>query len=129
MFSYSRIAVSARPDYIFSMPLKLHIREIRKAQGHTLAVVAGRAGISVPHLSEIERGDKNLNNHLMERISAALGVRPEELVSGEHDTPQDEVRARLQKTIHGIKTEDAMRKLAEYAELIAQAEKASGQSE
>lgn len=73
------------------MSLKLHIREIRKAQGLTLATVAGRVGISVPHLSGIERGDKNLNNHLMERISSALGVQPTDLISGDEPTPLDDL--------------------------------------
>lgn len=69
------------------MSLKLHIRDIRQAQGLTLETVAGRVGISIPHLSQIERGDKNLNNHLMERISAALGVQPDDLVSGGQREP------------------------------------------
>lgn len=127
MFSYSRIAVSARSAYKFSMSLKLHIRDIRKAQKLTLAVVAGRAGISVPHLSEIERGDKNLNNHLMERISAALGVRPQDLVSGTDDAPNADARARLAEIIQTLHSEDSLRKLADLAETFALAEKATAQ--
>jgi len=127
MFSYSRIAVSARSAYKFSMSLKLHIRDIRKAQKLTLAVVAGRAGISVPHLSEIERGDKNLNNHLMERISAALGVRPQDLVSGADDAPNSDARARLAEIIQTLHSEDSLRKLADLAETFALAEKATAQ--
>jgi len=90
-------------------------------------VVAGRAGISVPHLSEIERGDKNLNNHLMERISAALGVRPQDLVSGADDAPNSDARARLAEIIQTLHSEDSLRKLADLAETFALAEKATAQ--
>lgn len=125
MFSYSRIAQTARPAYKFSMPLKIHIREIRTAQKLTLATVAGKAGISVPHLSEVERGEKNLNNHLMERIAVALNVRPEELVSGTDDGPDAAARAKLQKAMQAMKSADSMAKLADFAETLLLAEQAS----
>lgn len=107
------------------MSLKLHIRDIRQAQGLTLATVAGRVGISIPHLSQIERGDKNLNNHLMERISAALGVQPHDLVSGSDDTPEGEARAKLQKAILSLTTAEALKKVADYAETVGLAEQAT----
>ncbi len=100
MFSYTLIEGRCPRVHAFSMSLKLHIREIRTAQKLTLATVAGRAGISIPHLSEVERGEKNLNNHLLERISAALGVQPDDLVSGQDDTPEGEAKAKLQITFN-----------------------------
>ena len=54
------------------MELKTRIRDIRKGKGLTLEHVASRIGVSIPHLSEVERGKKNLNNHLLTRISEAL---------------------------------------------------------
>ncbi len=54
----------------------LQIRELRKERGLTLAVVASEVGISIPHMSDIERGKKNLNAHLITKISAALKVSP-----------------------------------------------------
>lgn len=62
------------------MQLKLRIREIRKSRGLTLAELANKIGVSAPHLSEVERGRKNLNNHLIERIATALSVPPTELL-------------------------------------------------
>lgn len=125
MFSHSRIVQSRHLAYKFSMSLKLHIRDIRKAQKLTLAVVAGRAGISIPHLSEIERGEKNLNNHLLQRISAALGVRPQDLFSGEIEEHDADARARLADAIRSLHSEESLRKLADLAETFALAEKAS----
>lgn len=129
MLSYSRIDQQPVPAYNFSMSLKLHIREIRQAKKLTLATVAGRAGISVPHLSEVERGEKNLNNHLLERISAALGVRPEDLVSGGDDSPGAADRDRLQRAIQTLKDQSSLSKLADYAEMIALAEQAAQQKQ
>ena len=86
-FSHSQIAMPQPKAYAFSMSLKLNIREIREAQGRTIAEVAGKIGTSVPHLSGIERGVKNLNNHILERLSSALGVPPEALISSEDISP------------------------------------------
>lgn len=72
----------------------------------TLAQLAGAVGVSVPHMSQVERGVKNVNNHLLERIARTLEVEPFELiVSGPPDHQalmqiytqlDDEDRARLQ---------------------------------
>lgn len=64
------------------MSLNLKIRELRKAKGLTIAQLAEKVGVSTPHMSEVERGVKNLNNHLIERISASLNVGASELIGG-----------------------------------------------
>ena len=63
-----------------NMSLVLRIRIIREAQGATVTWLADKVGVSIPHMSEIERGKKNLNNHLLEKISKALNVEPFELI-------------------------------------------------
>lgn len=63
------------------MKLNLHIRELRKNRGLTLAQLADMIGTSVSHLSEIERGIKNINNHLIERLAGALGTTSAALMS------------------------------------------------
>ena len=68
--------------YTCDMGMPLHIRDIRKERGYTLAELADKIGVSVPHLSGVERGVKNVNNHLLERLSLALRVPPEQLISG-----------------------------------------------
>ncbi len=69
------------------MKLDLKIREIRRERGMTLADLAGRINVSVPHLSEVERGVKKINNHLLERLSDALDVTPDRLISAEARSP------------------------------------------
>jgi len=81
--SYCRIEPPRAHDYLFSVSLNLNIRELRKAKGMTLAELASIVGVSIPHLSEVERGKKNLNNHLIERLAAALNVPPHTLIAPE----------------------------------------------
>jgi len=69
--------------YDFRMELKIHIREIRESRGLKLKELAEMIGVSVPHLSEVERGRKKINNHLIQRISTALETPPESLISGD----------------------------------------------
>ncbi len=49
------------------------LREERRRQGRTLADVAGRAGMSVQHLSEVERGRKEASSEM--RAAAAGSLR------------------------------------------------------
>ena len=79
--SYYKIERPAPQQYPVSMSLNLNIRELRKAKGMTIQELAGKIGVSIPHLSEVERGKKNLNNHLMERLAKHLNVDPAALVS------------------------------------------------
>jgi transcriptional regulator with XRE-family HTH domain len=64
------------------MSLNLHIRELREARALRISDLAEMVGVSTPHMSGVERGKKNLNNHLIERIATALNVPPETLFSG-----------------------------------------------
>jgi transcriptional regulator with XRE-family HTH domain len=49
-------------------------RERHRAQ-RTLADVAGRAGVSTQHLSEVERGLKEPSSEVLGAVSGALGLR------------------------------------------------------
>ena len=61
------------------MALKLRIRELREAHGWSLDTLASKVGTSAPHLSQVERGVKNLNNRLIDALARELGVEPFEL--------------------------------------------------
>lgn len=89
------------------MGLNLKIRTIRQDRGLTLKQLAARIGVSVPHLSGVERGVKNLNNHLIERIARELGVEPPELV-GKPSSPSEDL-TRLNETIVQLSPEDRSR--------------------
>lgn len=59
----------------------------------TLAQLAGIVGVSIPHMSEVERGLKNVNNHLLTRTAEALGVAPRDLIGGDVDQDVAELAA------------------------------------
>ena len=50
------------------------LRRIRQDDGRTLREVAGSANISMPYLSEIERGRKEPSSEILAGICAALGL-------------------------------------------------------
>jgi transcriptional regulator with XRE-family HTH domain len=50
------------------------LRRIRREQGRTLADVARAAKVSMPYLSELERGRKEASSEVLAAICAALGV-------------------------------------------------------
>ena len=50
------------------------LREERTRQERTLADVASDAAVSVPYLSEVERGRKEVSSDLLEAITGALDL-------------------------------------------------------
>ncbi len=55
------------------------LRRERHASERTLADVAGRAGISVQYLSEVERGLKEPSSEVLAAVAGALGLRMADL--------------------------------------------------
>lgn len=56
------------------------LRRIRLVQGRTLRDVARAAGVSLPYLSELERGRKEPSSEVLGSICRALGVRLTDLL-------------------------------------------------
>lgn len=56
------------------------LRRIRQDQGRTLRDVAGRAQVSVPYLSEIERGRKEASSEVLSALCRSLGIEMGDLV-------------------------------------------------
>ena len=50
------------------------LREERHRQGRTLTDVAEEAAVSVPYLSEVERGRKEVSSDVLHAIHEALGI-------------------------------------------------------
>ena len=67
------------------------LREERTAQDRTLADVAEEAAVSLPYLSEIERGRKEVSSDLLESVCDALDV----------DVPTVLERAARRLRVHG----------------------------
>ncbi len=55
------------------------LREERHRQELTLADVAELAGVSIQHLSEVERGRKEASSEVLEAIVGSLGLRLSDL--------------------------------------------------
>lgn len=51
------------------------LRAERQRQQRTLRDVAEHAGVSVQHLSDVERGRKEASSEVLEAVSGALGLR------------------------------------------------------
>jgi DNA-binding Xre family transcriptional regulator len=66
------------------------LRRLRHQQGRTLQDVADTAGVSLPYLSEIERGRKEVSSEILASICAALGIPLTDLL--------EQVRAELLRT-------------------------------
>jgi transcriptional regulator with XRE-family HTH domain len=66
------------------------VRELRKAKGLTLQELATAAGVSVGHLSEIERDLARLPIGVLRRIASELGVHLHWFFHGVSDDPGDE---------------------------------------
>jgi transcriptional regulator with XRE-family HTH domain len=58
------------------------LRRARLEQGRTLADVARAAKVSMPYLSELERGRKEGSSEILAAICAALGVELADLLAG-----------------------------------------------
>lgn len=65
------------------------LRGLRTRQARTLAEVAGRAGISVAYLSEVERGLKEPSSEVLEAVCVALGSSITGLVGAAHRELRD----------------------------------------
>ena len=68
------------------------LREERHDQGRTLADVAEDAAVSLPYLSEVERGRKDVSSEILESIADALELPLDELL----DRTADRLRIRAQ---------------------------------
>ncbi len=77
-------------DYDADARIGGRIRELRKAQGRTLADVAGAVGISVSYLSQIERDVSRLPIGVLKSIADTLGVHMNWFFPGGVQGPEDE---------------------------------------
>ncbi|MFF5174206.1 helix-turn-helix domain-containing protein [Micromonospora sp. NPDC000089] len=61
------------------------LRRVRLRQGRTLREVAEAAGVSLPYLSEVERGRKEASSEVLAAICRALGISLSELLEQARD--------------------------------------------
>ncbi|MBW0253554.1 helix-turn-helix domain-containing protein [Cellulomonas sp. PS-H5] len=76
--------VAARPEPPLRVLVGAVLRRHRERQGRTLRDVADAARVSVPYLSEVERGRKEASSEVLGAVCRALGLRLVDLVGDAH---------------------------------------------
>lgn len=65
-------------------PVRLRLRELRTAKGHSQTALADLAGVRQATISELESGKaKRIDFATIEKLADALGVEPSELLERE----------------------------------------------
>lgn len=75
------------------------IRELRERRDMTQDALATAAGTSKMQISRLERGERRLTQNWMERIAAALGVHPAELLPVVRSVPLPQVAGRAHRPL------------------------------
>ncbi len=63
--------------------ITMHVREVRKAKGLTIAKLSALSGVSMAHISEVETGKQQPTLYVMCLLAAAMGVALDELFTWE----------------------------------------------
>jgi transcriptional regulator with XRE-family HTH domain len=105
------------------------LRQRREAMRRTLTEVAGEAGLSPAHLSEVERGRKEVSTEKLLAVAHALGVRPADiyadlarLLGADADRPAwpEDPPAKLRLATASLPLE-ALRSVADFSAFLAMA--------
>ncbi len=77
-----RLDLPRRPRPLLRTKIGEALRRIRRAQGRTLAEVSRTARVSMPYLSEVERGRKEASSEILAAICDALRIDLADLLAG-----------------------------------------------
>jgi transcriptional regulator with XRE-family HTH domain len=64
-----------------------YLREWRKHRGLTQDQLADRASLSKPYISQLERGEREYNQHLLEHLAEVLRCEPADLIMRDPTAP------------------------------------------
>lgn len=78
------------------------LRELRLARGMTQEVLARRADVTVPYEGKLERGGASPGIDLVERLAAALGVSPTELLPTHEPDPLEVLREQAESRFRSV---------------------------
>lgn len=62
-----------------TIEITMHIREVRKSHGLTIAKLSALSGVSISHISEIETQKQQPTLYVLCLLAAAMGVGLEDL--------------------------------------------------
>ena len=74
-----------------------HIKDCRACKNLTQAILAERAGLSIPYISQIETARKHISLHALINIADALGVTVDQLLKGNQYTDFSSYNAGLEQ--------------------------------
>ena len=122
-FAYSETA------QVIRLALGSILRTRREAARRTLSEIAGEAGLSPAHLSEVERGRKEISTERLVAVAHALAIPPAEIFSelarllgatpGDRAWPEDPpVKLRLATASLPL---EALRSVADFSAFLAMA--------
>jgi transcriptional regulator with XRE-family HTH domain len=103
------------------------LRQRREAVHRTLTEVAGEAGLSPAHLSEVERGRKEVSTERLLAVAHALGIRPADLyaelarlLGADHERPTwpEDPPVKLRLATASLPLE-ALRSVADFSAYLA----------
>jgi transcriptional regulator with XRE-family HTH domain len=122
-FSHLQIEKRFSGCYSSPMSLTINIKKLREDQGLNQRELAEMVGISNVHVSQIERGIKNLNNHLIERFAKALNVPPEVII-----TDSDSSFFHFENMMRRLSPDDVER-VRVFAEALLKSQKETARTE
>lgn len=80
---------------MYTRPMKLTLKEHRKAKRMTQRQVAEAAGMSVSYYTELELGKKQINANRLDALARVFGVQPQALIEGTEANPAAEIVSML----------------------------------
>jgi transcriptional regulator with XRE-family HTH domain len=122
-FAFSESAATVRSA------LGAVLRHRREAARRTLTEVAGEAGLSPAHLSEVERGRKEVSTERLLAVAHALGVPPADIYAdlarllgadSEHPSWPEDPPVKLRLATASLPLE-ALRSVADFSAYLAMA--------
>lgn len=81
--------------------LALRLLELRRDRGMTLTALSTRTGISAPHLSRLEKGERQPSIGALLQLARAYGMSLSQLVEEESEAPYHLIRAQSRVVYEG----------------------------
>ena len=94
------------------------ILKLRKERNMTQKELAEKLNVTDKAVSKWERGDSFPDITLLETISKELGVTVSELITGEKDLNEDEIRNKIEQCIKELK-ESRNKKIKKHIKIIS----------
>lgn len=107
--------------------LKLRLREHREARGWSLEHVGSKVGASAPHVSELERGKKRINNDWLQKFALLYKVPIRDLID-DSESPVDAALLELTLACEDLSGDDVAR-VRDFALALGRSAKESGHTQ